>query len=136
MLKGVPPIISNENPFESNDGVAAVPRVKVPLGRGGGSANARTAALGDDALVPAEVGHGFEQLQAAVARLGGGGLRNVKHPHDRPPQQVVKHPRCQQFPRSPRRWPGGASRKTSLLPRPTRRRLCAEVERAEDPAYR
>ena len=41
-----------------------------------------TAALGDNALVPDDVGHGRRQLHAAVARLGGGGLRHVEHPRD------------------------------------------------------
>ena len=65
--------------------LAEVPRVEVPLGRAGGSADAR-----NDALFHDHVGHGIEQLKAVVARLGGGGLRNVEHPRDRPPQQVVK----------------------------------------------
>ena len=47
-------------------------------------------ALEDDALVPDEIGRGLDQLQAAVARLGGGGLRTVKQPLDRTHQQVVK----------------------------------------------
>ena len=41
-----------------------------------------SAALGDHALVPDDVGHGLEQLQAAVARLGGGGLHDVERPRD------------------------------------------------------
>ena len=66
--------------------LAEVPRVEVPLGGAGGSADAgddalaASAALGDDALLPDDVEHGLEQLQAAVARLGGGGLRDVEHP--------------------------------------------------------
>ena len=40
-------------------------------------------ALGDNALALDEVEHSLEQLQAAVPRLGGGGLRNVKHPRGR-----------------------------------------------------
>ena len=47
-------------------------------------------ALGDDALFPDEVGNGLEQLQAAVARLGGGDLRNVEPPRDLTDHQVVK----------------------------------------------
>ena len=41
------------------------------------------AALWEDALVPDDVGHGLEQLQTAVARLGGGGIRDVEHPRSR-----------------------------------------------------
>ena len=37
-----------------------------------------TAALGDGALVPDDVEHVLEQLQAAVTRLEGGGLRDVE----------------------------------------------------------
>ena len=64
--------------------LVVVPRIEVPLGRAGGSANA-----GDDALFPDDVGHGIEQFKAVVAQLGGGGLRNVKHPRNRTHQQVV-----------------------------------------------
>ena len=49
----------------------------------------RAAAMGEDALVPNEVGHGLEQLQDTVARIGGGGLRDVKHPRNRTHQQIV-----------------------------------------------
>ena len=62
--------------------LAEVPRVEVPLGGAGGSADARDDALAAsaDVLLPDEVEHGLEQLQAAVARLGGDGLRDVEHP--------------------------------------------------------
>ena len=69
--------------------LAEVPRVEEPLGCADGSADAgddalaASAALWDDALLPDDVEHGLEQLQAAVARLGGDGLRDVKHPPDR-----------------------------------------------------
>ena len=42
------------------DGVARFAVARFPLGRSGGSAAALAAALGDDALVPDEVGHGLE----------------------------------------------------------------------------
>ena len=69
--------------------LAEVPRVKVPLGRAGGSTDAgddalaAATALGDDPLFPDDVHHGLEHLQADVAWLGGGGLRDVEHPPDR-----------------------------------------------------
>ena len=50
----------------------------------------RAAALREDSLFPDEVGHDPEQLQAAIARLGGGDLHDVKHPRDLTHQQVLK----------------------------------------------
>ena len=64
--------------------LAVVPRIEVPLGRAGGSTNAE-----NDALFRDHVGHVIEQLKAAVARLGGGGLRDVKHPRNHTYQQIV-----------------------------------------------
>ena len=68
------------------------------------------AALGEDALVPDEVGHGLEQLQTPVARIGGGGLSDVERPRDLTHQQVIKRDgRCigGPLPRPPRRRPRG-----------------------------